>query len=55
MADPERRELDRALARTRTRMEAIDTPNQVLGKRLSIGCVALEITQLQLVLSIGKL
>ena len=45
MADPERRELDRALARTRTRMEAIDTPNQVLGKRLSIGCVALEITQ----------
>ena len=42
---PERRELNAALARARERLGPLDTPNQVLGKRLSIGCVALEITQ----------
>lgn len=45
MSDPERRALEHALLRARARMDPIDTPNQVLGKRLSIGCVALEITQ----------
>jgi pyruvate-formate lyase-activating enzyme len=33
------------LANTRQRMAAIDTPNQVLGRTQSIGCVAVEITQ----------
>ncbi len=36
-----------AIARTRTRVEVakVWAPNQVLGRRYSIGCVALEITQ----------
>jgi pyruvate-formate lyase-activating enzyme len=33
------------LARTRQRMASIDTPNQVLGRTQTIGCVAVEITQ----------
>lgn len=33
------------LARTRARMAPIDTPNQVLGRSQTIGCVAVEITQ----------
>ncbi len=45
MSESELHELDSALVRARGRLGTIDTPNQVLGKRLSIGCVALEITQ----------
>ena len=45
VSQPEIIELDAALARTRKRLKSLDTPNQVLGRRLSIGCVALEITQ----------
>ncbi len=33
------------LARTRQRMASIDTPNQILGRTQTIGCVAVEITQ----------
>ena len=33
------------LAETRARMASIDTPNQVLGRTQTIGCVAVEITQ----------
>jgi len=33
------------LNKTRNRMQAIDTPNQVLGRSQTIGCVAVEITQ----------
>jgi len=33
------------LENTRKRMSAIDTPNQVLGRTQTIGCVAVEITQ----------
>ncbi len=33
------------LAETRQRMAAVDGPQQVLGRALTIGCVALEITQ----------
>lgn len=36
---------DALLAKTRARMAAIDTPNQVLGRTQTIGCVAVEITQ----------
>jgi len=36
---------DALLARTRARMADIDTPNQVLGRTQTIGCVAVEITQ----------
>jgi len=36
---------EQQLANTRQRMAAIDTPNQVLGRTQSIGCVAVEITQ----------
>ena len=41
----ERAELNAALSRTRQRLGNLNSSNQVLGKRLSIGCVALEITQ----------
>ena len=34
-----------ALEKARRRMGAFFRPNQVLGRRNSIGCVALEITQ----------
>lgn len=33
------------LAQTRQRMAAVDAPQQILGRALTIGCVALEITQ----------
>jgi len=33
------------LAKTSARMKSIDTPNQVLGRTQTIGCVAVEITQ----------
>ena len=36
---------DRILAATRQRMRAVDSPNQVLGRTQTIGCVAVEITQ----------
>ena len=40
------RERETLLARTRERLDpAFRTPNQVLGRRSAIGCVALEITQ----------
>lgn len=39
------RELDAALGQVRERLGALDRPNQVLGKGMSIGCVALEVTQ----------
>lgn len=40
-------DMSNALARSRTRMEVagVWAPNQILGRRYSIGCVALEITQ----------
>ncbi len=36
---------DQALHRTRERMHRVFTPNQLLGRTLSIGCVAVEVTQ----------
>ena len=36
---------DRILAATRQRMRAVDSPNQVLRRTQTIGCVAVEITQ----------
>ena len=36
---------DERLAKARQRMAAVDVPQQILGRALSIGCVALEITQ----------
>ena len=36
---------DALLAETRARLASIDTPNQILGRTQTIGCVAVEITQ----------
>ena len=33
------------LQKTRARMAAVDVPQQILGRALPIGCVAVEITQ----------
>lgn len=43
----ELKDMPHAVARSRTRMEVagVWAPNQILGRRYSIGCVALEITQ----------
>ena len=43
----EEQDMPQAVARARTRMEVagVWAPNQILGRRYSIGCVALEITQ----------
>lgn len=41
----EEKHLHSAMDRTRERMGALYEPNQVLGRRSTIGCVALEITQ----------
>lgn len=38
-------ENDRPVHRARKRMEGFFTPNQLLGRTLSIGCVAIEVTQ----------
>jgi molybdenum cofactor biosynthesis enzyme MoaA len=43
--DKEMFNIERALRETRDRMGQFYTPNQVLGRRETIGCVALEITQ----------
>lgn len=41
----ERQEIHQALKHARARMGALYEPNQVLGRRATVGCVALEITQ----------
>ncbi len=38
-------EKDRPLLKARERMQGVFTPNQLLGRTLSIGCVAVEVTQ----------